>query len=96
MQEKRRSFRSQSAAMIAPASVLPVKHTLRLNHKQAVYELTVEATAPMFCLAVAADAHVTFLESAGSVAILTTSKASEGSAYKSLATYRCAHAQLHP
>lgn len=94
MQDKRKQLLQKSSAMVAPNQVLPMKHSLRLNTVTAEHELTIEATAPIFCVAVMSTAKVEFLESIGSVAILTTSESVPGSAAQSLATYRWAPTPL--
>jgi hypothetical protein len=89
LQEKRQLLLAKSAAMVAPNLVLPMKHELRLNAITAEHELTIEATAPIFCVAVMSTAKATFLEAVGTVAILTQSAAPQWSTAQSLATYRC-------
>jgi Bardet-Biedl syndrome 7 protein len=90
VQEKRKQLRAKSSAMVAPARVLPMQHSLRLDARAALYELSIESAAPMFCVAVVSTAKVTFLEAAASVAILTVSTPPSDSGLQSLATYRCA------
>lgn len=88
MQEKRTKLSAASASMVATSQVLPIKHTLQLGAKDCVHELIIEATVPIFCVALLASTKVTFMESRGSVAILTSREVQQGSSTHSLATYR--------
>lgn len=89
MQAKRAKLMAKSAAMVAQSQLLPLKHHLRLDQARAVYELVLEATVPIFCVAVLATVDVTFLEAPNSAAILSVCDGPPGASAMKLATYRC-------
>lgn len=94
VQEKRKQLRSEGTSLIAANQVLPARHTMRLRQADGVHELVIEATAPIFCVAVTSSMPATFLESSGSAAILTVCQVQPDATHASLATYRCARAVL--
>eukprot|EP00892_Ulva_mutabilis_P000350 jgi/Ulvmu1/10315/UM060_0117.1 len=89
LQAKRKKLAARSTAMVARSQLLPLKHVLRLDAARAVYELSLEATVPIFCVGVLASVDVTFLETPSSAAILTVCDPAPGSSAVKLATYRC-------
>jgi hypothetical protein len=89
MQEKRNQLLGSATSVIASALVLPLQSELRFNARSGLHELVLETTVPLFCVVVMATNDVTFLDSPGSVAIMTRSKPLPGSAARALATYRC-------
>jgi hypothetical protein len=88
VQAKRNLLHQRSAAMVASAQLLPLKHSFQFDARQGMYNLALESTVPIFCVAVLATVDVEFLKLQGSVAILNVSKPLPGCSARSLATYR--------
>lgn len=89
VQAKRKQLLKRSQSMVSSNQLLPLKHSFQFNEQQDSFALSLEATVPIFCVAVLATVDVEFLELQGSVAILTVSNTLPGSTARSMATYRC-------
>lgn len=79
----------RSQSLVATNQLLPLKHSFQLNEKQNMFHLSLEATVPIFCVAVMSTVRAEFLELQGSVAILTVSEPPTNSTVRNMATYRC-------
>ena len=95
VQAKRKQMFQRSASFVSSNRLLPLKHSFQFDAQRGVFCLALEATVPIFCVAVVATVHAEFLELQGSVAILTVSDPSPNSTARCLATYRRAPPVLH-
>lgn len=89
VQAKRKQMHNRSQSFVSTNQLLPLKHSFQLDERQGVFSLSLEATVPIFCVAVVATVDAEFLEAQGSVAILTVTAPPPCSAARCLATYRC-------